>query len=63
MEQSNNINIHMNMILDFCQQKLIHYTDERANTKDQYWETICRSKEDILEDIIEYINSLSKNNI
>ena len=60
MEQSN---INVNLILGFCKQKLMLYTDERVNTKDQYWEIVCRSKEDILEDIIEYINSLSKNNI
>ena len=56
MEQQN---INMNLILGFCKQKLMHYTDERVNTKDHDWEMVCRSKEDILEDIIEYINSLS----
>lgn len=56
MEQQN---INMNLILGFCKQKLMYYTDERVNTKDHDWEMVCRSKEDILEDIIEYINSLS----
>ena len=57
MEQTN---INVNLILGFCLLKSMYYANERVSTTDNYWEIVCRSKEDILEDIIEYINSLSK---